>query len=140
MKQLYRQFFFVVLVFSMSGCISTQKYDDVIEQNRKLQSQLEKERDENAQLSSFRFSLENQFREKAKQYQECQETSKETVESMAAKYNQLTVEYQKITDSYKQLNDLYEQTRKNDGLLIADLERRLQISIASQRIQRRKKK
>lgn len=133
MKQFFRHTCLLLIVFAVTSCVSTQKYDDIVEQNHKLQSQLEKERDENAQLSSFRFSLENQFREKAKQYQECQETSKETVESMAARYNQLNADYQKLTDSYKKLNELYEQTRQNDALLIADLEKRLRESLSRRR-------
>jgi uncharacterized protein YhaN len=117
----------------LTSCVTTQKYDQALETNKRLQDALAKERDENAQLSSFRISLENQFREKNKQYEDCQETSKETMESLTARYNSLQLDYQKATESFKQLNGMYDQSKKNDGLLIADLERRLKECLTTPR-------
>lgn len=121
----------------LSGCVSTKEHEQVVDSYKRLQESLSKEREDNAQLSSFRFSLETQFREKSKQYEECQEDSKETVQSMTKRYNELQVEYQKLSESYKQLNLLYDQTRQNDGRIIADLEQRLKVAMTRRSYRRR---
>lgn len=131
---------FLLSIACLTGCVTTQKYEQALETNKRLQEALAKERDENAQLSSFRISLENQFREKNKQYEECQETSKETVESLTARYNAIQIDYQKATESFKQLNTMYDQTKKNDGLLIADLEQRLRECMAIPKARRTRRR
>lgn len=119
------------LLTTLGSCVSNQKFDEVAEQNRRLQEQLAKERDENAQLASFRFSLENQFREKSKQYDDCKEDNKESVETMSKKYDQLLTDYKKLEASYKQINVLIDQTKESDARIIADLESKLQVALAA---------
>jgi hypothetical protein len=112
----------------LSSCVSNTKYADLMDQNRRLQEQIAKERDENAQLASFRFSLENQFREKSKQYEDCKEDNKENIEAMAKKYDQILNDYKKLEASYKELNVLLQGTKESDARIIEDLNERLRQS------------
>ncbi len=112
----------VVSVVALNGCISSQKYNDLADQNRRLESQLVKERQENADLNSFRFSLESQFKQKSEQYVRCQEDQKETVESLTIKYNQVAQDYEKLVLSYKKLNETYEASKESNSRVIQELE------------------
>ena len=68
-----------VVSITLSGCTDTKKITELQDQVRRLESQVLKERQENAELSSFRFSLESQFKKKSEDYVKCQEDSKETL-------------------------------------------------------------
>ena len=127
------------LAFSMSSCTDTKKITESQDQVRRLESQVLKERQENAELSSFRFSLESQFKKKSDDYVKCQEDSKETFESLSIKYNRLLDDYNKLQASYKSLNETYEASKENSARVIAELEERMrQIrSLKSRRYARR---
>ena len=122
-----KQFTIIVaaLAVSMSSCTDTKKIAEVQDQVRRLESQVLKERQENAELSSFRFSLESQFKKKSEDYVKCQEDSKETFESLSIKYNRLLDDYNKLQASYKSLNETYEASKENSARVIAELEERM---------------
>ena len=107
------------------GCKDTKKVIEIQDQIRRLESQVLKERQENAELSSFRFSLESQFKKKSDDYVKCQEDSKETFESLSIKYNRLLDDYNKLQASYKSLNETYEVNKENSTRVIAELEERM---------------
>jgi DNA anti-recombination protein RmuC len=115
----------VALAVSMSSCTDTKKITELQDQVRRLESQVLKERQENAELSSFRFSLESQFKKKSEDYVKCQEDSKETFESLSIKYNRLLDDYNKLQASYKSLNETYEASKENSARVIAELEERM---------------
>lgn len=115
----------VALVVSMSSCTDTKKISELQDQVRRLESQVLKERQENAELSSFRFSLESQFKKRSDDYVKCQEDSKETFESLSIKYNHLLDDYNKLQASYKSLNETYETSKENSARVIAELEERM---------------
>jgi uncharacterized membrane-anchored protein YhcB (DUF1043 family) len=129
----------LAIVALISSCVPKQQVVDLQDQNRRLQEQIAKERDENAQLASYRFSLENQFRDKAKQYDDCKEDNKDNLETMTKKYDQLLTDYKKIEMSYKQLNVLLDQNKENDAKVIADLEERLRAALIVQQSKRRRR-
>jgi chromosome segregation ATPase len=110
---------------TMSGCTDTKKITELQDQIRRLESQVLKERQENAELSSFRFSLESQFKKKSEDYVRCQEDSKDTFESLSQKYNRLLDDYNKLQASYKSLNETYEGSKENSARVIAELEERM---------------
>ena len=110
---------------TLSGCTDTKKVTEIQDQVRRLESQVLKERQENAELSSFRFSLESQFKKKSEDYVKCQEDSKETFESLSIKYNRLLDDYNKLQSSYKSLNETYEASKENSTRVIAELEERM---------------
>jgi outer membrane murein-binding lipoprotein Lpp len=113
------------LGISLSSCTDTKKITELQDQVRRLESQVLKERQENAELSSFRFSLESQFKKKSEDYVKCQEDSKETFESLSIKYNRLLDDYNKLQASYKSLNETYEASKENSARVIAELEERM---------------
>lgn len=110
---------------TMSGCTDTKKITELQDQIRRLESQVLKERQENAELSSFRFSLESQFKKKSEDYVRCQEDSKDTFESLSQKYNRLLDDYNKLQASYKSLNETYEGSKENSARVITELEERM---------------
>ena len=110
---------------TLSGCTDIKKVTEIQDQVRRLESQVLKERQENAELSSFRFSLESQFKKKSEDYVKCQEDSKETFESLSIKYNRLLDDYNKLQASYKSLNETYETSKENSTRVIAELEERM---------------
>jgi len=114
-----------VVSMTLSSCTDTKKVTEIQDQIRRLESQVLKERQENAELSSFRFSLESQFKKKSEDYVKCQEDSKETFESLSIKYNQLLDDYNKLQSSYKLLNETYEVSKENSTRVIAELEERM---------------
>jgi outer membrane murein-binding lipoprotein Lpp len=122
-----KQFTIIVaaLAVSMSSCTDTKKITELQDQVRRLESQVLKERQENAELSSFRFSLESQFKKKSEDYVKCQEDSKETFETLSIKYNRLLDDYNKLQASYKSLNETYEASKENSARVIAELEERM---------------
>lgn len=113
------------LAVSISSCTDTKRITESQDQVRRLESQVLKERQENAELSSFRFSLESQFKKKSDDYVKCQEDSKETFESLSIKYNRLLDDYNKLQASYKSLNETYEASKENSARVIAELEERM---------------
>lgn len=124
---------------TLLSCTDTKKVTEIQDQVRRLESQVLKERQENAELSSFRFSLESQFKKKSEDYVKCQEDRLETFESLSIKYNRLLDDYNKLQASYKSLNETYEASKENSTRVIAELEERMrQIRIAkSKRYARR---
>lgn len=136
-----KQFTIIIttLSVSMSSCTDTKKITGLQEQVRRLESQISKDRQENAELSSFRFSLESQFKKKSEDYVKCQEDSKETFESLSIKYNRLLDDYNKLQALYKSLNETYETSKENSARTIAELEERMRLirSSKSRRYARR---
>ncbi len=112
-------------VATLTSCTDTKKVAEYQEQVRRLESQILKERQENAELSSFRFSLESQFKKKSEDYMKCQEDSKETFETLTIKYNRLLDDYNKVQASYRTLNETYESNKENSAKVISDLEERV---------------
>lgn len=120
-----KQSFFALatlLLFSLSACTETKKIAELQDQIRRQESQILKERQENSELSSFRFSLESQFKKKNEEYLKCQEDSKETFDALSLKYNRLLDDYTKLQTSYKSLNDAYETSKENAASVIMELE------------------
>ncbi len=125
-------------VAALTSCTDTKKVAEYQEQVRRLESQILKERQENAELSSFRFSLESQFKKKSEDYMKCQEDSKETFETLTIKYNRLLDDYNKVQASYRTLNETYESNKENSAKVIADLEERVRTTkVAKVRKRRR---
>ena len=120
--------FVALLAFLLSSCTDSKKVAEYQDQVRRLESQILKERQENAELSSFRFSLESQFKKKNEDYMKCQEDSKDTFETLTIKYNRLLDDYNKIQASYKSLNETYESNKENSSKVIAELEERVRNS------------
>jgi DnaJ-domain-containing protein 1 len=118
-------FLLVAIVLVLTGCTDTKQIAAYQDQVHRLESQLLKERQDNAELSSFRFSLESQFKKKSDDYVRCQEDSKETFETLTVKYNRLLDDYNKIQASYKSLNETYEASKENSARVIAELETRM---------------
>ena len=114
-----------VVSIALSGCTDAKKVTEIQDQVRRLESQVLRERQENAELSSFRFSLESQFKRKSEDYVKCQEDSKETFESLSIKYNLLLDDYNKLQLSYKSLNETYEVSKENSTRVISELEERM---------------
>ena len=116
----------VLAIFTtLSSCTDTKKVTELQDQVRRLESQVLKERQENAELSGFRFSLENQLKKKSEDYIKCQEKSSDTFESLSIKYNRLLDEYNKLQSMYKSLNETYEINKQSSTRVIAELEERM---------------
>lgn len=114
-----------IISITLFGCTDTKKVTEVQNQVHRLESQVLKERQENAELSSFRFSLESQFKKKSEDYVKCQEDSKETFESLSIKYNRLLDDYNKLQSTYKSLNETYEISKESSTRLVAELEEKM---------------
>ncbi|MBP6386225.1 MAG: hypothetical protein KA313_04410 [Pseudarcicella sp.] len=125
-------FFSFVIAASLTGCnAGSSQIKDMEDQVKRLESQIQKERQDNAELSSFRFTLESQYRQKAEAYNKCQEDSKETLESLRLKYNTLVDDFSKMQVSYKSVNETYTQTKKSNSALINSLEEKIRLAEAS---------
>ncbi|MEA5459042.1 hypothetical protein VB796_08340 [Arcicella sp. LKC2W] len=117
---------------SMSSCTDTKQITDLQDQARRLEAQVQKERQENAELSSYRFSMESQFKRKNEDYVKCQEEGKENFESLSKKYGELGSDYEKLQAAYKSLNEANDANREMSARVIVDLEERIkQIRIAN---------
>ncbi|MFC0185391.1 hypothetical protein SAMN04515674_103173 [Pseudarcicella hirudinis] len=114
------------LIISLTGCVESKKITELKDQIHRLETQVNKERQENTELSTFRFNLESQFKQKNEQYIKCQQDSRETFESLGQKYNSLLVDYNKLQSNYKTLNDTYEASKQNTTQLVEELEERNQ--------------
>ncbi|MBP6385943.1 MAG: hypothetical protein KA313_07645 [Pseudarcicella sp.] len=117
---------FFMVVF-MTGCVDTKRVTELSDQIKRLESQVLKERQDNAELSTFRFSLESQFKQKSDQYVKCSEDNKETIETLGEKYNNLVQDFNKIQSSYKQLNSTFESSKENSTRQINELEEKLRL-------------
>lgn len=117
---------------SMSSCTDTKQITDLQDQARRLEAQVQKERQENAELSSYRFSMESQFKRKNEDYVKCQEEGKDNFESLSKKYGELGSDYEKLQAAYKSLNEANDANREMSARVIVDLEERIkQIRIAN---------
>lgn len=117
---------------SMSSCTDTKQITDLQDQARRLEAQIQKERQENAELSSYRFSMESQFKRKNEDYVKCQEEGKDNFESLSKKYGELGADYEKLQAAYKSLNETNDASREMSARVIVDLEERIkQIKIAT---------
>ncbi len=115
------------MVVFMTGCVDTKRVTELSDQIKRLESQVLKERQDNAELSTFRFSLESQFKQKSDQYVKCSEDNKETIETLGEKYNNLVQDFNKIQSSYKQLNSTFESSKENSTRQINELEEKLRL-------------
>jgi predicted RNase H-like nuclease (RuvC/YqgF family) len=109
----------------LSSCTDTKQITDLQDQARRLEAQVQKERQENAELSSYRFSMESQFKRKNEDYVKCQEDGKDNFESLSKRYGELNTDYDKLQAAYKSLNDANDASREASTRVIVDLEERI---------------
>ena len=124
MKKLSTLLSFALLLF-LSSCTDTKQITDLQDQSRRLEAQITKERQENAELSSYRFSMESQFKRKNEDYVKCQEEGKDNFESLSKRYGELTSDYDKLGAAYKSLNEANDANREMSARVIVDLEERI---------------
>ena len=124
MKKLSTLLSFALLVF-LSSCTDTKQITDLQDQARRLEAQITKERQENAELSSYRFSMESQFKRKNEDYVKCQEEGKDNFESLSKRYGELNSDYDKLGAAYKSLNEANDASREMSARVIVDLEERI---------------
>ena len=124
MKKLSTLLSFALLVF-LSSCTDTKQITDLQDQARRLEAQVTKERQENSELSSYRFSMESQFKRKNEDYVKCQEDGKMSFESLGARYVELGSDYEKLQAAYKSLNEANDASREMSARVIVDLEERI---------------
>jgi chromosome segregation ATPase len=115
----------VALLACLTSCQDTKQITDLQDQARRLEAQVQKERQENAELSSYRFSMESQFKRKNEDYVKCQEDGKENFESLSKKYGELGSDYEKLQAAYKSLNEANDASREMSARVIVDLEERI---------------
>lgn len=118
-------FLYAALLFFFSSCTDTKQITDLQDQARRLEAQVTKERQENAELSSYRFSMESQFKRKNEDYVKCQEEGKDNFESLSKRYGELNSDYDKLQAAYKSLNDANDASREASARVIVDLEERI---------------
>ena len=124
MKKLASILFVTLMVF-LSSCTDTKQITDLQDQARRLEAQITKERQENAELSSYRFSMESQFKRKNEDYVKCQEEGKDNFESLSKRYGELNSDYDKLGSAYKSLNEANSASREMSSRVIVDLEERI---------------
>lgn len=115
----------VTLFVCLTSCQDTKQITDLQDQARRLEALVQKERQENSELSSYRFSMESQFKRKNEDYVKCQEDSKENFESLSEKYSELGSDYDKLQVAYKSLNEANDASREMSARVIVDLEERI---------------
>ena len=115
----------LTLITGLNSCKDTKQITDLQEQARRLESQVQKERQENAELSSYRFSMESQFKRKNEDYVKCQEDGKDNFESLSKKYGELGADYDKLQSAYKSLNVANNASSQMSARVIVDLEERI---------------
>jgi chromosome segregation ATPase len=115
----------VAMLAFLSSCTDTKQITDLQDQARRLEAQVQKERQENAELSSYRFSMESQFKRKNEDYVKCQEEGKDNFESLSKKYGELNSDYDKLQAAYKSLNEANDASREMSARVIVDLEERI---------------
>ena len=115
----------VALFVCLTSCQDSKQITDLQDQARRLESQVQKERQENSDLSSYRFSMESQFKRKNEDYVKCQEDGKDNFESLSKKYGELGSDYDKLQAAYKSLNEANDASREMSARVIVDLEERI---------------
>jgi septation ring formation regulator EzrA len=115
----------VALFACLTSCQDSKQIADLQDQARRLEAQVQKERQENAELSSYRFSMESQFKRKNEDYVKCQEDGKDNFESLSKKYGELGSDYDKLQAAYKSLNEANDASREMSARVIVDLEERI---------------
>ena len=109
----------------LTSCKDTKQISDLQDQARRLENQVQKERQENAELSSYRFSMESQFKRKNEDYVKCQEDGKDNFESLSKKYGELGSDYDKLQSAYKSLSEANDASKQMSARVIVDLEERI---------------
>lgn len=115
----------VALLVFLTSCTDTKRITELQDQARRLEAQVQKERQENTELSSYRFSMESQFKRKNEDYVKCQEDGKDNFESLSKKYGELGSDYEKLQAAYKSLNEANDASREISARVIVDLEERI---------------
>ena len=115
----------VTLFIFLTSCQDTKQITDLQDQARRLEAQVQKERQENSELRSYRFSMESQFKRKNEDYVKCQEDGKDNFESLSKKYGELGSDYDKLQAAYKSLNEANDASREMSARVIVDLEERI---------------
>ena len=115
----------IAILACLTSCQDTKQITDLQDQARRLEAQVQKERQENSELSSYRFSMESQFKRKNEDYVKCQEDGKENFESLSKKYGELGSDYEKLQAAYKSLNEANDASREMSARVIVDLEERI---------------
>jgi len=124
MKKIYI-LLLITIVAGITSCKDTKQITELQEQARRLESQVQKERQENAELSSYRFSMESQFKRKNEDYVKCQEDGKDNFESLSKKYGELGADYEKLQSAYKSLNEANDASYQMSARVIVDLEEKI---------------
>jgi hypothetical protein len=124
MRKIFTLLSAALLVF-LTSCTDTKQITNLQDQARRLEVQVQKERQENSELSSYRFSMESQFKRKNEDYVKCQEDGKENFESLSKKYGELGSDYEKLQAAHKSLNDADDASREMSARVIVDLEERI---------------
>ena len=118
-------FLLVILLAGMTSCTDTKQIADLHDQARRLEVQIQRERQENTELSSYRFSMESQFKRKNEDYVKCQADGKDDFESLSKKYGELGVDYEKLQVAHKSLNEASNANKEISARVIMDLEERI---------------
>ncbi len=111
------------VIVALTQCTESKQLVAMRQQINQLENTLKKEREENVELSSFRFSLESQFKKKADDYVKCQEDGKETLESLTERYNRLLTDYNQLTASVETLEKANAESAERAKARINQLEK-----------------
>jgi chromosome segregation ATPase len=110
------------IALALTSCTESKQLVALQQQAAQLENTLKKEREENVELSSFRFSLESQFKKKTEDYVKCQEDGKETMESLSERYNRLLTDYNQLSASYEVLDKSNREQVEATKARISELE------------------
>jgi archaellum component FlaC len=121
------------IALTLTSCTESKQLVALQQQAAQLENTLKKEREENVELSSFRFSLESQFKKKTEDYVKCQEDGKETMESLSERYNRLLTDYNQLSASYEVLDKSNREQVEATKARISELESQYK-SAASKKI------
>ena len=116
----------IALFVLLASCTDSKQITNLQDQARRLESQIQKEHQENTELSSYRFSMESQFKRKNEDYLKCQEDGKENLKSLTQKYSNLESDYEKLQGAYKSLNEANDASKEMSARMIVDLEERIE--------------
>ena len=115
----------VAIILFLASCQDTKQISDLQDQARRLEAQIQKERQENIELSSYRYSMESQFKRKNQDYVKCLEDGKENFESLSKKYSELGSDYDKLQVAFKSLNKANDAHKEMSVRVVVELEERI---------------
>lgn len=134
---------FLILLLStlfLSGCVVPLKRYQLLEtQQKRLQTQLNREREELAQLQGIRSTLESQL-QKSQQVVLAGKADRERLATLTQNYNTLVAEHNQLADNYARLTALFDSTQRGNAALISQLETELEATSRTLRTTTRAKK